>query len=259
MHDHHPRSGASTNKRLVNMFGPLFILKWKGTLCPCLENSEERAARNALVLVENLPILWCRDKESSTAASLVGKFFSSSSKKTSGGIPSTLIWMDGEHGPLLQVEPTKDNEDNDSSPLQQSAGYMKTLSLSEIQDAECKPNSKTISLNAIVGGKPRKLLCFRVVEHDEISSEDVVQAIQVLTTWEKNRIPVEEREFRDEESMNRAQKAAHFCQREIELKRLKSEREQRKQKYLNMSRKNGGGMKYTAIAMANRADSNTIT
>jgi hypothetical protein len=56
-------------------------------------------------------------------------------------------------------------------------------------------------------------------------------------------------------TMNRAQKAAHFCQRELELKRKKSERETRKQKYLNMSRKHGGGgggMKYTAIAMANR-------
>jgi hypothetical protein len=45
----------------------------------------------------------------------------------------------------------------------------------------------------------------------------------------------------------RAQKAAHFAQREIELQRTKREREQRKAKLIQEA----GGLKYTAIAMAN--------
>jgi len=122
-----------------------------------------------------------------------------------------------------------------------------------IKDVVCK--HKTLTLNTRVGGKPKKLLEFQVVQHDELlSPENVQQAFQFLVEWEHNRIPEEDREV--ELDMNRAQKAAHFCQREIELKRVKGEREKRKQKYLNMSRKNGGGMKYTAIAMANRADAN---
>ena len=45
-----------------------------------------------------------------------------------------------------------------------------------------------------------------------------------------------------------AQKLKHFAQREMELQKLKKERESRKAKYVNEA----GGLKYTAIAMANR-------
>lgn len=50
-------------------------------------------------------------------------------------------------------------------------------------------------------------------------------------------------------TMGRAAKAAHFARREIELSKTKREREKRKAKYMEGS----GGLKYTAIAMANRA------
>lgn len=46
-----------------------------------------------------------------------------------------------------------------------------------------------------------------------------------------------------------AQKMKHFAQREIELKKMKRERDERKAKYV----KESGGLKYTAIAMANRS------
>lgn len=229
-------------------------------MCPCLENGEERAARNALEVVADLPILWNRNLKEESPASFVGKLFSSSSNKNNG-IPSTMTFLDGNDGPLLQVEPQNDTTDTEdlSSPLKQSTGYIKTLSLSEIKVVEYKDtNDNTITLGTRVGGKPRKLLSFQVVQHDDTSPQEVQQALQVLIAWESNRIPEDEREV--EMDMNRAQKAAHFCQRELELKRMKSERDKRKAKYMNMSRKNGGGgMKYTAIAMANRADANTIT
>jgi len=47
----------------------------------------------------------------------------------------------------------------------------------------------------------------------------------------------------------RALKIKHFAQREIELAKKKRDRENRKARYLKES---GGGLKYTAIAMANR-------
>ena len=46
-----------------------------------------------------------------------------------------------------------------------------------------------------------------------------------------------------------AQSIKHFAQREIELQKMKKERESRKAKYV----KEAGGLKYTAIAMANRS------
>lgn len=229
------------------MFGPLFVLKWKGTLCPCLEGSQDRAARKALACLDHLDVMWLRDKED--GGNIIEKIFSSQ-KKVTGGIPSTLVFLDGEHGSLLQIEPKP--QENDNSPgLQQSAGYIKTISLNEIQTADRKEN--VISLRTTIGGhKPKTLLQFQVCDGDV---EHVQEALQILVTWETNRLPEEEREMDATDSLNRAQKAAHFCQRELELKRLKSEREKRKQKYISMS---GGGLKYTALAMANREDA-TIT
>jgi hypothetical protein len=246
------------------MFGPLFVLKYKGKICPCLENAQERAARTSLQLLSNLPILWLRDQDDALQGTItfVGKLFSKS--KSRGGIPSVLCWIDGEYGPILQVQPQssfneRENE-NDDAPLQQSAGYIKTLSLNEIKTVECNNNhDQTITLSTMVGGKPKKLLVFSVISHDEecTTPTNITQALQCLVDWERERIAQQDRvddnnDSTDMMTMNRAQKAAHFCQRELELKRKKSERETRKQKYLNMSRKHGGGMKYTAIAMANR-------
>jgi len=45
-----------------------------------------------------------------------------------------------------------------------------------------------------------------------------------------------------------AQKIKHFAQREIEMQKTKKDRETRKAKYVQEA----GGLKYTAIAMANR-------
>jgi hypothetical protein len=73
-----------------------------------------------------------------------------------------------------------------------------------------------------------------------------------MIEWDGRRqaaIPEEDREIEDP-GMNRAQKAAHFAKREIELQQTKRDREKRKAKLV----KETGGLKYTAIAMANRTD-----
>jgi hypothetical protein len=48
---------------------------------------------------------------------------------------------------------------------------------------------------------------------------------------------------------DKAKKMQHFAQREIEMQKTKREREARKAKYV----KDAGGLKYSAIAMANRS------
>lgn len=241
----HTRIHSSIHSITI-MFGPLFLLKWKGTLCPCLEGSQDQAARKALARLEHLDVMWLRDK--GDGGNMFEKIFSS--QKKAGGIPSTLVLLDGERGPLLQIEPKPLENSPSTSGLQQSAGYIKTISLNEIQTADHKGD--IVSLRTTVGGKPKKLLQFQVCNGNV---EHVQDALQILVTWETNRLPEEEREMNTTDSLNRAQKAAHFCQRELELKRLKSEREKRKAKYIGMS---GGGLKYTALAMANREDA-TVT
>ena len=78
----------------------------------------------------------------------------------------------------------------------------------------------------------------------------------VLIEWERQRrrsLGLDQFDDLEEEDQPnfltaRAQKAAHFAKRELELQQTKRDREKRKQELLQAS---GGGMKYTALAMAN--------
>ena len=80
--------------------------------------------------------------------------------------------------------------------------------------------------------------------------DTVCHDINVLVEWQRNRHPdgIEE-DLPAEGIKSRALKAAHFAKRELELRETKRSREQRKAKYIEDS----GGLKYTAMAMANRA------
>eukprot|EP00594_Rhizosolenia_setigera_P010959 CAMPEP_0178964416 /NCGR_PEP_ID=MMETSP0789-20121207/15656_1 /TAXON_ID=3005 /ORGANISM="Rhizosolenia setigera, Strain CCMP 1694" /LENGTH=226 /DNA_ID=CAMNT_0020649171 /DNA_START=225 /DNA_END=905 /DNA_ORIENTATION=- len=131
------------------------------------------------------------------------------------------------------------------------------------------------------GGKERELARLEFTHHQDnnnnlaevkINAHDICEYLTNIWTWDEARrlaIGEEEEENNDDEQTNsttdssskssslgqpgtmkgRAQKAAHFAKREIELQQKKREREQRKAKYL----KEAGGLKYTAIAMANRS------
>jgi hypothetical protein len=89
---------------------------------------------------------------------------------------------------------------------------------------------------------------------------ELVHHWMVLVEWERQRrskLPNTDEDDDDEEEgegggsknifVRQAQQAAHFAQREIELQRTKRDREQRKAKLIQEA----GGLKYTAIAMAN--------
>jgi hypothetical protein len=89
----------------------------------------------------------------------------------------------------------------------------------------------------------------------------IVHHLMVMSEWERQRRAELQRtdpdgyysdEEEDEENQPnflqaRAQKAAHFAKREVEMQRVKKERDKRKAELVAES----GGLKYTAIAMAN--------
>jgi hypothetical protein len=89
---------------------------------------------------------------------------------------------------------------------------------------------------------------------DQAARNMFVMHLQVLMEWDKQRRnSCGELEYDETSAASslkaRAQKAAHFARREIEMKQTKRSREERKAKYVQES----GGLKYTALAMARNA------
>mmetsp|Transcript_27864 Transcript_27864/g.80486 ORF Transcript_27864/g.80486 Transcript_27864/m.80486 type:complete len:297 (+) Transcript_27864:113-1003(+) len=194
---------------------------------------------------------------------------------------------------FVETEPDVSAEstevDEEGNVLQLDTRHRKTVPLRKI--AKIKAVDGTFmgmigggpSLVAVIGkakGSP-ELLRFNVlnalgkkVENAEFRDE-VIGRLDGLVEWDRRRRAGaggddgadnnenddnEEEEFEnDEESRGgkkkgapkgRAAKAAYFAKREIELTKQRREREKRKARYLEGS----GGLKYTAIAMANKAE-----
>jgi hypothetical protein len=89
---------------------------------------------------------------------------------------------------------------------------------------------------------------------DQAARNMFVMHLQVLMEWDKQRRnSCGELEYDETSAASslkaRAQRAAHFARREIEMKQTKRSREERKAKYVQES----GGLKYTALAMARNA------
>mmetsp|Transcript_21869 Transcript_21869/g.32735 ORF Transcript_21869/g.32735 Transcript_21869/m.32735 type:complete len:317 (-) Transcript_21869:160-1110(-) len=96
-----------------------------------------------------------------------------------------------------------------------------------------------------------------VVSSDE--RDDVIDNLRIIVDWDcqrrkknPNEAADEDEEDDDDDDESKktgiALKAKYFVQREIEMKKQKKDREERKARYL----KDSGGLKYTALAMANR-------
>jgi hypothetical protein len=95
----------------------------------------------------------------------------------------------------------------------------------------------------------------------------LVHHFMVIVEWERQRIKDnkyndDEDDDDDEDDENqpnflqaRAQKAAHFAKREIEMQKTRKDREKRKAKLVAEA----GGLKYTAMAMANSGANRSIT
>jgi hypothetical protein len=110
---------------------------------------------------------------------------------------------------------------------------------------------------------PKELLRFSVLQ-DTTDGEIIavpsdqrnlmVHHLSVLVEWERQRRAANGDDDWDEDEEDqpnflqaRAQKAAHFANREIEMQQTKRDRDKRKAKLVAES----GGLKYTALAMAN--------
>lgn len=127
------------------------------------------------------------------------------------------------------------------------------------------------SFCAVIKGK--ELLRFDLLSSsktdDEMSDlrDEFIDRVMILIEWERRRFLLRHSHVsgddNDETTLtqetdedgepiykNIAQRAAHFAKRELEMAQTKRERESRKAKYMTSS----GGLKYTALAMASRAD-----
>ena len=109
-----------------------------------------------------------------------------------------------------------------------------------------------------------------IEDADDSTRNDTMVQLQILVEWESQRQArlltlgiAEDESSEDVDGLeeggqstkrggilaDKARKVQHFAQREIEMKKQKRDREARKAKYVQ----GAGGLKYTAIAMANRS------
>ena len=287
------------------MIGPLFLLKMKGTICPCLEEEADQMARQAAFSISNLPVRWHRKSSSSdttngsgSSGGGVGAFVSGLFGGNGKGI-ETFSWngvwgklsvVDTLHGPAIHVETTPNlanNAENDGEGDEQDIPEVQsqTITMRKISEALPADSFFASSRAGIIlngkrtgdGDRGAELLRFDIrvaADSDtDVESEmrdELMDKISVLLEWDRRRRSHGKegnQEEEDEENnlengdsgaeprkrsniiSEKTAKMKHFAQREIEMQKKKRDREQRKARYM----KESGGLKYTAVAMANRA------
>jgi hypothetical protein len=281
----------------MSFFGPVFQLQWWGMLCPCLENEEDRAARQSLKRLQHVCVQWHPTGNTNTGggggvASLVVGFFKKSTSNASSSrtahssknaILAKLLVVDhATTGPTLQITPivtettnTNTINDNDShgtsldsddelhhnnmeQPLPNksasAASFMKCIPLRQVKQVQSV--GKEGATMVLVDAQDQTVVRLDIMtkQHSLVSTAErteVMDALSILLHWVQ-RCPKsdDEEAAEDAPTRNRAQQAAHFAKREIELQQKKREREKRKAGYLEQSK----GLKYTALAMANREE-----
>lgn len=248
-----------TMSTVISIGGPLFILRWKGAICPCLEKSEDKGARLALELLSCMTVKWYKTgRDAKSLGGMMSGWFGSSSgagkspKDDKDAVDAILAWVDTEKGPELHIKPQQRvAEEGDISLQKQSVGYIKTVSLKQLDKIMLEDDSYIILQSEKEAGKYNNIATIGIVLGD---AKEIKEALTQLIEWDGRRraaIPEEDRELDEEDGIRqKAKKAAHFAKREIELQQQRREREKRKSEYIQGS----GGLKYTALAMANRAD-----
>jgi hypothetical protein len=254
------------------MFGPLFTLSILGKICPCLEKDEDRQARQAhqALVVAGQRVSWFTKASdggggvAQGARRLIGGLFGKKATVTpstdSSIVEARLVFRDNDEGhPEILVDPLP-------RPSGQSVGYKLNLALYRIHSVQNDASTGEIRMLAKAPADPKlaaKLLCVVALLKNTNTpataeeQDSFVHHLNVLTEWDRQRRKVAGLEDDEEEERagnfltQRAQKAAHFAKRELELQTTRRDREKRKAKLVAES----GGLKYTALAMANRDDS----
>ena len=285
-------------------FGPIFQLQVLGTLCPCLEKSENKNARLAVTAINKAcrRVQWQSATGSGGKKGFLGGLFATStssngsSSSTDGPCLAKIVLRDsGADGqPELFVDPIQNTDPADGQQQKrQSSGYKLNIKLRRVDKVTLDEVTGQIVLTAKkVGGIGRdaavakELLRFTLLQQNDNNNSNhesaaasqldataapipvtsdvrntIVHHLMVVSEWERQRRAELQRtdpdgyysdEEEDEENQPnflqaRAQKAAHFAKREVEMQRVKKERDKRKAELVAES----GGLKYTAIAMAN--------
>jgi hypothetical protein len=169
----------------------------------------------------------------------------------------------GEPYPELQIiprpkEPGKEPSAEPESPsigglMRQSVSYQLDIPLHHVLRVESiEPTMIVIitkdvhSIDEKASEKEAARISFLSSDARDAFSLD----LKVLVEWNKHRQPDIEEDLPATGIRQRAQKAAHFAKREIEMREKKREREKRKADHM----KGNTGLKYTAMAMANQAN-----
>lgn len=252
-------------------FGPLFQLELYGLVCPCIQKEEHRNAIQAVKFLRGRRIQWNRSSGNNGGFSL-GKLFRSSSNigENKNGCAKIKI-RDNEDGhPSLIVDSTAVLEEptivNGSETVDETIPAAPSIQLSiklgRIDKVVLENSNELVLLAKPVptNPKPKELLRFLVLDGDSnLPAKDEIRNLcqhhlAVLVEWERQR-RYELDDLYDEEDdegnqpnflQARANKAAHFAKREVEMQQTRREREQRKAKFSSV------GLKYTALAMANQ-------
>jgi len=157
----------------------------------------------------------------------------------------------------------------DGKPLPSSISYKLNIALRRIDRVVLERDCVVLLAKPQMGGPtgeerqpPKELVRFVPLNEADtsvpVTDESrnlLVHHLAVLVEWERQRRRAEGYHVDDDDEEDkpnfltaRAQKAAHFAKRELELRETRREREKRKAKLVAES----GGLKYTALAMANK-------
>ena len=279
----HPRhfiEKASTNSVGTMVAGPIFSLRLWGLLLPCCEKDEDKSARQSLQQLNRLGerVDWhTSPRRSSTAGGFVKSLFGGNPKKSSSQshtdekppTPSQMRLVDqtkdsinyGQPYPELQIVPRPQEPGSQGSldpganagPLgglmkQNAMSYQLDIPLHHVLRVESiEPTMLVIvtkdvhSSNENASEKEAVRISFRSSDDRDAASLD----LKVLVEWNKQRQPDIEEELPAAGIRQRAQKAAHFAKREIEMREKKRDREKRKAEHM----KGTTGLKYTAMAL----------
>lgn len=252
----------------------------------CCEKEEDRHARAALTELNHIGrrVDWhTGPSRVEQASGFVKKLFGSSTQHSDNGkapVPSQLILVDTVHDninegnpfPELQIKPLPrqglDDDDttgvgnggaDDRMPKglgglmkQNSLGYQLTIPLHRIVSVDkIEPTMLSIvskDIHSTDESRPNKEAA-RLSFQSSDDRDAICIDLKVLVEWNKQRQPDVEEELPSDGIRAKAQKAKHFAKRELEMRETKRSREQRKAKFMQGST----GLKYTAMAMANRA------
>ena len=273
--------------------GPIFYLRFFGLFCRCLQKDEDQKARISLQQFNDLGkrVDWhVGPSKAATlkknAAGFVNKLFGSSSSSTGANnhtdtkppTPTTLKVIDAEKDsinygnpyPELQLIPIakkdltaserKEQAENDGpmgGMLQSMMSYQLDIPLHHIQRIDTVDPTMLVIVtkdihNVSISEKEAQE-SFKEAARISFPSQDdrdaAVLNLRILVEWNRNRQPDIEEDLPADGIRQRAQKAAHFAKRELEMRDMKRSREERKAKYVAQ----GGGLKYTAMAMANKS------